>query len=401
MLQMRKEMRILQMDNKRLAEEMQHKLSVVDSRLQAGESSYRILEKREASAEGSTQQLRQESEIRMTEVGQDVGRLRRQVEAELRQLSETSKAEMKQRDAQLQQLDAVARSTILELRAVEDRAVALEQELKAGVERRLGIMGEGIAKAELTQLERIMAVERLLEKEAGQRTKGDVEVRQELEDILQAVKATAKAEAGERSTMHRELRGEVMDLSKLVIEQVKVMRDEQEHLRGELRDGLAEERSVRDAANDATNRKLESFSRLYDAERERVHKSVREALSSMFERTAAVQELIKGVQKDGEEVKRIAAQVQEDAGSGLKNLAEKLEDGLRGLRSAQERASQVSQDAKLALASDQRDLRERVVQTELRLRADAERAAGHEREDRRSVQARLKEVEELARGVDR
>ena len=388
------------MENRRLQEELDHKMSVVHSRLEAGESSYRILEKREATVEGSTQQLRQESELKMSEVGHDVARLRRQVEEELRQLNETTRAEMRQRDSHMQQLDAVAKSTILQLRSVEERNLALEQELKSGLERRLGIMMQGIAKNDQGHIDRMLAVERLLDKEALERVKGDAEVRQELQDIMQAVKNTAKTEQTERNTMHRELRGEVMDASKLAIDQVKTMREEAEQMRVHLREAIAEERAFREAATDGVVRKMETFTRMYETERERNHKSVRDALAQMFERTGAVQELIKGITKDSNEVKRLAAQVQEDAGTGLKVMAEKLEDGLRSLRAAQERMATGMADTKHILTTDLRDVKERSAQAEMRLRADVERSGRQEREANSAVLSRVREIEELARGVD-
>ena len=388
------------MENRRLQEELDHKMSVVHSRLEAGESSYRILEKREATVEGSTQQLRQESELKMSEVGHDVARLRRQVEEELRQLNETTRAEMRQRDSHMQQLDAVAKSTILQLRSVEERNLALEQELKSGLERRLGIMMQGIAKNDQGHIDRMLAVERLLDKEALERVKGDAEVRQELQDIMQAVKNTAKTEQTERNTMHRELRGEVMDASKLAIDQVKTMREEAEQMRVHLREAIAEERAFREAATDGVVRKMETFTRMYETERERNHKSVRDALAQMFERTGAVQELIKGITKDSNEVKRLAAQVQEDAGTGLKVMAEKLEDGLRSLRAAQERMATGMADTKHILTTDLRDVKERSAQAEMRLRADVERSGRQDREANSAVLSRVREIEELARGVD-
>jgi hypothetical protein len=96
----------------------------------------------------------------------------------------------------------------------------------------------------------------------------------------------------------------------MVTEQVKVMREDAEHLRIVVTDGVAEERANREAATDSMARKMDAFTRLYETERERIHKSVRDALAQMFERTNAVQDLAKNIQKDGIEVKRVAVTVQ-------------------------------------------------------------------------------------------
>lgn len=183
--------------------------------MQAEESSHRIFEKREALQEGSTQQLRQETELRMAETNGELGRLRKRVEAELRTLNDTTKNKIRERDGHMQQLDAVIRSTILQLKTTEERSIALQQELKAGIERRLGIMSEGIARNNQAVLERLLGLERVVDREASERLKEDVEIRQELEGVIQAVKNTAIAEASERSELHRLLHGEVMDLSKV------------------------------------------------------------------------------------------------------------------------------------------------------------------------------------------
>ncbi len=175
----------------------------------------RVLEKREASVEGLLQQYRQEGELKVVEANSEISRLRRQVEAELKALNETTRNEIRQRDGHMQQLDTVARSSILQIKALEERSASLEVELKASVERRLGIMSEGIARYEQASLDRFIAHERLLEKEVTERVKADVEVRRELEDTLQAVKSAAKADANDREQGYREMKRQIADLSKV------------------------------------------------------------------------------------------------------------------------------------------------------------------------------------------
>jgi hypothetical protein len=96
----------------------------------------------------------------------------------------------------------------------------------------------------------------------------------------------------------------------MVTEQVKIMREDAEHLRIVTTDGVSEERANREAATESMMRKMDAFTRLYETERERIHKSVKDALTQMFERTNTVQELAKSMQKDGIDVKRAAVNVQ-------------------------------------------------------------------------------------------
>ncbi len=174
-----------------------------------------MLEKREASVEGLVQQSRQEAELKVAEANQELVRLRRQVEAEVKALNEATRNEIRQRDGHMQQLDTVARSTILQLKALEERSASLEMELKAGTERRLSIMSEGIARNQQLLLDKFLAHERLLEKEVSERIKSDADVRRELEDMLQAVKNAAKTESSERAQLFKELHKQVADLSKV------------------------------------------------------------------------------------------------------------------------------------------------------------------------------------------
>jgi hypothetical protein len=57
-------------------------------------------------------------------------------------------------------------------------------------------------------------------------------------------------------------------------------------------------------------RKVDNFIRLYEAERARLEKSVKDALTKILERTQAVQGLSKRMQEEGTELRKVAARVQ-------------------------------------------------------------------------------------------
>jgi hypothetical protein len=60
----------------------------------------------------------------------------------------------------------------------------------------------------------------------------------------------------------------------------------------------------------SVQRKVDNFIRLYEIERTRLEKSVKDALAKILERTQAVQGLSKRMQEEGTELRKIAATVQ-------------------------------------------------------------------------------------------
>ena len=146
-----------------------------------------------------------------------------------------------------------------------------------------------------------------------------------------------KQEATHRVGMQRELRAELQDASKALQEQARSIHDNAQLAQTRVQDQLQEEKMLREEAGRAVQRQMDSFSRNYENERQRLAKTVHDAVTHMSERTASAQTISKRLQEESSEVKRLALRLQDEAAFGLKNLAEKVEEGLRSLRAAQDR----------------------------------------------------------------
>lgn len=188
-VQMKHDMKVMQLEARRIEDDMRHRLSGVDARLQAGEANARTMDKRETDHFDTFAQQKREADSRIKEVLEEMLRFRREVEADVRSLNQETRNEIRQRDAHVQQLDALARTLTGRLKAVEEERKALMDDVTAEIDQRLKLLQDDGKRQQQQQLERLMVLERIIQRETDERTKGDVEVRQELSQVLLAVKA--------------------------------------------------------------------------------------------------------------------------------------------------------------------------------------------------------------------
>jgi hypothetical protein len=250
-------------------------------------------------------------------------------------------------------------------------------------------------------LERLMLLERIIQRETDERTKGDIEVRQELSQVLLAVKAVSKQEATHRLDLQRELRAEVQTASKALQEQARATHDNAQLAQIRVQDQLQEEKMLREESSRSVQRQVEAFFRNNQDERQRLAKTVHDAVTHMSERTASAQTISKRLQEESSEVKRLAQRVQEQAAFGLKNLAEKVEEGLRSLRATQDRQGSQFVDVKEDLLNSLTQQREKIVAIEGRVQSEMTRNVTEERAARESTMTRLRDCEELQRRLER
>jgi len=127
-VQIKHDMKVMQLEARRIEDDVRHRLSGVDTRLHAGEASARALDKREADHNDGAQQQRREADARHKEVLDEMLRFRRDTEADLRGLNQETRNEIRERDAHVQQLDALARTLTGRLKALEeDRASLMDR----------------------------------------------------------------------------------------------------------------------------------------------------------------------------------------------------------------------------------------------------------------------------------
>ena len=269
------------------------------------------------------------------------------------------------------------------------------------MERRLKLQQDDGKRQQQQSLERLLVLERILQRETDERTRGDIEVRQELSQALLAIKAVSKQEETQRMGMERELRAELQDASKSLHEQARALHDNAQVAQQRVQDQLQEEKMLREEAGRGLVRQMDAFARNYENERQRLAKTVHDAVTHMSERTASAQTISKRLQQESTEVKRLALRLQDEAAFGLKNLAEKMEEGLRSLRSAQDRQAAQMGDVKDDVQTALKEQREKTVAMEGRVQGEITRNLTEERAARESVVTRVRDCEELMRQMER
>ena len=207
----------------------------------------------------------------------------------------------------------------------------------AEMDRRLKQVQDDGKRQQQQSVERMLLLERIMQRETDERANGDIEVRQELSQVLLAVKAVSKQEATHRLGMQRELHAELQSASKALQEQARAVHDNAQLQHTRVQDQLQEEKMLREEAGRSVQRQVDAFLRNYENERNRLAKTVHDAVTHMSERTTSAHTISKRLQEESTEVKRLALRLQEEAAFGLKSIAEKVEEGLRSLRAAQDR----------------------------------------------------------------
>lgn len=96
-VQMKHDMKLLQLETRRVADDLQHRVSSVDARLQAGESNARTIDKREADHFDVFQQQKRDMDARLKEVLDEMLRFRQETESDLRGLNQETRNEIRER----------------------------------------------------------------------------------------------------------------------------------------------------------------------------------------------------------------------------------------------------------------------------------------------------------------
>ena len=295
-VQIRHDMKVIQLEARRIGDDVQHRLGAVDARLQAGESNARTRDKRENDHFELFQQQKKEADAGLKQALEEVLRFRREIEGDVSRLNQETRNEIRERDGHVQQLDALARTVTGRIKNLEAERSSMMDNVMAEMDKRLRLVQDDGKRQQQQSLERLLVLERIIQRETDERTKGDIEVRQELSQVLLAVKAVSKQEATHRLGMHRELRAELQNSSKTLQEQARAMHDNAQLQQTRVQDQLQEEKMLREEAGRSVQRHMDTFLRNYENERHRLAKTVHDAVTHMSERTTSAQTISKRLQ---------------------------------------------------------------------------------------------------------
>lgn len=400
-MQMKKDLKVMQIETRRMGDELQHKLSNVDTRLQATESVSRTLDRREQTNADAAEKQFTDLELKLRESMHEISRMKRSSDSGMQVVNSETQKELQQRDGHLQQLDGLARALVSRLKTVEEDMVTVLQKVLTELDKRAASLREEMNKGDHQTVEKLLLLERVLKREAEERARGDVEIRQELSEVLMTVKTAAAQEAAQRASMQRELRSDVDAATKSLHALARSLKEESERTSGAASDRLQQVRAQSEAATSSVQRQLDTFARIFEAERSKQHASVQHALAQMLERTAAVQKIAKEVEGDGQEVKAIALRVQEATTFGVNDLSERLRDALASSRAASAKQERALADLRDSLSGEVQDVRGALAQVETALQSEVRRGEREERQKQEALEARVASCEEAQRQAQR
>ena len=401
LIQVKKELQLAQMESKRMADAFVQRLSVVESRIMAGEANTRTLDKREAGGQQALAAQRGDIELKMREMLAEMVRFKQGLESEFRGQMQTIQAELKQRDTAMLQVEAQAREWVRHSRAADEQRARMETELKASVEKRLLVVQDATRKMEADHLDRVAVLERLMQREADERVQGDEQTRKDLEDGINVLRKASEREELAIERLQADLRSELDGVVQATTSRVTAFREEAERGRARLDDDLQEERARRVDDSEDIKRKLDTFIKLYEVERARLRDAVRSALEQMTERTRSVQEVSRAMQQEGVRIKNSAARVEQEAMDGLAQLTEKVEDGFHVLRAVQDRHALQIQENRQQGAAGLQDLRDKVQQAQARVQAELDKNFQEDRQTRQDMTKRLDDMDEAGQKAER
>ena len=401
LIQVKKELQLAQMESKRMADAFVQRLSVVESRIMAGEANTRTLDKREAGGQQALAAQRGDIELKMREMLAEMARFKQGLESEFRGQMQTIQAELKQRDTAMLQVEAQAREWVRHSRAADEQRARMETELKASVEKRLLVVQDATRKMEADHLDRVAVLERLMQREADERVQGDEQTRKDLEDGINVLRKASEREELAIERLQADLRSELDGVVQATSARVTAFREEAERGRARLDDDLQEERARRVDDSEDIKRKLDTFIKLYEVERARLRDAVRSALEQMTERTRSVQEVSRAMQQEGVRIKNSAARVEQEAMDGLAQLTEKVEDGFHVLRAVQDRHALQIQENRQQGAAGLQDLRDKVQQAQARVQAELDKNFQEDRQTRQDMTKRLDDMDEAGQKAER
>jgi hypothetical protein len=281
LIQVKKELQLAQSETRRMGEAFVQRLGIVESRIMAGEANTRTLDKREAGAQQSLAQMRSEIELKTREMVSEVARFKQNLEAEVRGQVEIIRGELKHRDAAMLQVESQAREWVRHSKSADDQRAKFENELKASVEKRLLVLQDATRKMETSSLDRVAALERVVQKEADERIQGDEETRKQFEEAANILRKQSEREELAIQTIQEDLRSELDSVLQATQSRITAFREEAERGRARVEEGLEEEKSQRTDGEEEVKRKLDTFMKLYEVERLRLRDATRNALEQM------------------------------------------------------------------------------------------------------------------------
>ena len=230
-IEIRKDIKVAQLDGNRSREELLHRLSNLEAKYANLDTSNRSLEQRFVMQANSMLEMKNEFEMRLSELVNEVQRSRRATEQALSSRSpnqtqqpnpkllicfsnlpsstDAIRADVRAHDSQFRVIESTVRSAVSQMRKHEEDKSALLSEVKGVIDQRSRAVADRVNESSIASLDRALALERILDKEAEERKQQNIQIKAEIENFRSGIRQNIHTESQQRRDGEKALRLEL------------------------------------------------------------------------------------------------------------------------------------------------------------------------------------------------
>lgn len=208
-IEIRKDIKVAQLDGNRSREELLHRLSNLEAKYANLDTNNRSLEQRFVMQANSMLEMKNEFEMRLSELVNEVQRSRRATEQALAASTDAIRADVRAHDSQFRVIESTVRSAVSQMRKHEEDKGALLSEVKGIIDQRSRAIADRVNESSIASLDRALALERILDKESEERKQQNIQVKAEIENFRSGVRQNIHAESQQRRDGEKALRLEL------------------------------------------------------------------------------------------------------------------------------------------------------------------------------------------------
>jgi hypothetical protein len=208
-IEIRKDIKVAQLDGNRSREELIHRLSNLEAKYANLDTSNRSLEQRFVMQANAMLEMKNEFEMRMSELVNEVQRSRRATEQSLSSSTDAIRADVRAHDSQFRVIESTVRAAVSQMRKHEEDKSALLSEVKGVIDQRSRAIADRVNESSIASLDRALALERILDKEAEERKQQNIQIKAEIENFRSGIRQNIHAESQQRRDGEKSLRLEL------------------------------------------------------------------------------------------------------------------------------------------------------------------------------------------------
>jgi hypothetical protein len=208
-IEIRKDIKVAQLDGNRSREEILHRLSNMEARYANLDTSSRSLEQRFVMQANAMLEMKNEFELRLSELVNEVQRSRRATEQALSSSTDAIRADVRAHDSQFRVIESTVRSAVSQMRKHEEDKNALLSEVKGIIDQRSRAIADRVNEGNIASLDRALALERILDKESEERKQQNIQIKAEIENFRSGVRQNIHTESQQRRDGEKALRLEL------------------------------------------------------------------------------------------------------------------------------------------------------------------------------------------------